>query len=120
MKTRLPEHFQSFRRRYPRVAVAHESLASACHDAGPLAERVRRLVKLGIAIGAREEGAVHAQVRQALEAGVDAESLRHVALLAIPTVGFPAAMAAASWIEDLLARRAPARAKGDQGRGGRS
>src|SRR5881628_1005374 len=115
MTPRLPEHYQSFRRRYPRVAVAY-----ACHDAGSLEDRERRLVKLGIAIGAREEGAVHAQVRQALEAGVEAEALRHVALLAIPTVGFPAAMAAFSWVEDLVARRAPARAKGDQGRAGRS
>ena len=120
MTPQLPEHFQSFRRRYPRVAGAHESLASACHDAGPLGERERRLVKLGIAIGGREEGAVHAQVRQALEAGIEAEALRHVALLAIPTVGFPAAMAAFSWVEDLVARRASPRAKGDQGRAGRS
>jgi 4-carboxymuconolactone decarboxylase len=119
MTPRLPEHYQSFRRRYPRVAVAHESLASACHDAGPLAERERRLVKLGIAVGSGDEGGVHSQVRQALEVGVEAEALRHVAMLAIPTIGFPAAMAAVSWIEDLLARRAPAKGK-DQGRAGRS
>jgi hypothetical protein len=28
--------------------------------------------------------------------------MRQVVLLAIPTIGFPAAMAAMSWVEDLL------------------
>lgn len=108
MGSRLPAHYESFRRRYGAVAVAHQRLASACHEAGPLDEKERRLVKLAVAIGKGDEGAVHAQVRQALEAGVKGDELRHVALLAVPTVGFPSAMAALSWVEDLLSKR-PAR-----------
>jgi alkylhydroperoxidase/carboxymuconolactone decarboxylase family protein YurZ len=43
---------------------------AAAHDAGPLDERTRRLVKLAIAIGARLEGAVRSHTWQAKEAGL--------------------------------------------------
>lgn len=61
---------------------------------------INRLVKLSLAIGAQSEGAVHSHVRRALEEDVSPEALEHAAILAIPTVGFPKAMAALSWIED--------------------
>ena len=47
------------------------------------------------------EGAVHSHVRRALEEGVSAEELKQVAMLAIPTTGFPTAVAALTWIEDI-------------------
>jgi alkylhydroperoxidase/carboxymuconolactone decarboxylase family protein YurZ len=97
----LPKHFVRFTEEYPGLARAYEAYGRACHAAGPLDEKARLLVKLGIAIGSRQEGAVHAQVRKALEAGLHPDALRHAALLAMPTVGFPAAMAALSWIDDL-------------------
>nr|WP_090384334.1 carboxymuconolactone decarboxylase family protein [Natronobacterium texcoconense] len=50
--------------------------------------------------GTQSEGAVHSHVRWALEEDVDPEPLRHVAALQIPTVGFPKAMAAISWIDE--------------------
>jgi 4-carboxymuconolactone decarboxylase len=97
----LPKHFVDFTKEYPDLAKAHEAYGKACHAAGPLDEKTRALIKLGIAIGSRQEGAVHAQVRKAVEAGVRADELRHAAFLAMPTIGFPAAMAALSWIDDL-------------------
>jgi alkylhydroperoxidase/carboxymuconolactone decarboxylase family protein YurZ len=44
---------------------------------------------------------VHSHVRRGLEAGIEPETLKHAAVLAIPTVGFPKAMAAITWIEDI-------------------
>jgi alkylhydroperoxidase/carboxymuconolactone decarboxylase family protein YurZ len=41
-------------------------------------------------------------MRRAIGEGIDAESLRQVALLAIPTLGLPQAVAAMTWIEDIL------------------
>jgi alkylhydroperoxidase/carboxymuconolactone decarboxylase family protein YurZ len=64
-------------------------------------ERTLRLVKLGIAIGNRSEGAVHSHVRRGLRAGIPAEELEQVALLAITTLGWPQAMAALAWITDI-------------------
>lgn len=60
-------------------------------------------VETALAIGANSEGAVHSHARRALEEGLDRDMLRHVALLAIPTLGFPAAMRALSWIDDVCA-----------------
>jgi alkylhydroperoxidase/carboxymuconolactone decarboxylase family protein YurZ len=100
----LPKHFVDFTEAYPDLAKAHEAFGRACHAAGPLDEKTRALVKLGIAIGSRQEGAVHAQVRKAAAIGLRPDALRHAAFLAMPTIGFPAAMAALSWIDDLAAR----------------
>jgi len=80
---------------------AYQGLGKACAEAGPLDARARRLVKLALAIGARSEGAVHSHARRGLEEGLSAEELRHVAKLAIPTLGFPASVAALSWIGDI-------------------
>jgi alkylhydroperoxidase/carboxymuconolactone decarboxylase family protein YurZ len=101
---RPPKRFQVFVRDFPKVAGAYEALGEACRDAGPLDDRTRALVKLALSTGARMEGAVHAHTRKALAQGIEPEALRQVALLSIPTIGFPAAMAALSWIDDLLPR----------------
>jgi 4-carboxymuconolactone decarboxylase len=101
----LPKRFVSFRNAYPVLARTYETLGTQCHRAGPLDERSRALVKLALAVGARQEGGVHAQVRKALEVGLTPDELRHVAILALPTIGFPPSMAAMSWIEDLLPAR---------------
>jgi 4-carboxymuconolactone decarboxylase len=108
-KKNLPKAFVAFGKRHGEVAGAYEALASACHEAGPLTERERSLVKLAIAVGMRHEGAVHAQVRKGLETGIEPEAMRHVALLALTTMGFPNMMAALTWMDDLLpeAEKAP-------------
>jgi alkylhydroperoxidase/carboxymuconolactone decarboxylase family protein YurZ len=37
-----------------------------------------------------------------LEAGATASEIRHTVILSIATIGFPNAMAAMSWVEDIL------------------
>jgi len=69
--------------------------------AGPIEGKALRLVKLALAIGVLSEGAVHSHVLRALEEGVTKHELKHVALLAIPTLGFPQAIKALTWIEDI-------------------
>jgi 4-carboxymuconolactone decarboxylase len=101
MSNPLPEKIEDFRKKSPAVWDAFAALASACHEqGGPLDERSRRLAKLGLAIGSQHEGAVHSATRHALEGGCTIDELRHVAILAITTLGWPAAYAALSWIED--------------------
>jgi alkylhydroperoxidase/carboxymuconolactone decarboxylase family protein YurZ len=104
MKTELPEHPASFAREHPEVWEAFETLANRCHEAGPLEAKTRRLVKLGVALGARLEGGVHAQVRNAVAEGISDEEIRHVVLLGVTTLGFPASMAALTWVNDILDR----------------
>lgn len=102
---RLPAAYTKFTRRFPKVARLHEQLGEAAAGAGPLDERTAHLVKLGMAMAARSEGAVHSHTRRALAAGATPTQVRHVAALAVPTLGFPAAVAAFTWIEDTLRKR---------------
>ena len=91
--------------RQPDVWKAYAALGEACAESGPLDTKTRRLVKLAFAIGAASEGATHSHARRGLEEGIDAGALHHVAFLAIPTLGFPRAVAALTWIEDVTKTR---------------
>ncbi len=102
---RLPKAFDEFKANYPEVFKAYEELGEACLNAGPLDAKTRELVKLGISLGADMEGAAHSHVRRALEQGANASELRHVALLALTTIGFPNMMKGLRWVEDVLEKR---------------
>ncbi len=99
----LPGRFKQFMKNYPAVASAYTALGNASQAAGPLDAKVRALVKLGIAIGMQHQGATHSHVRKAIEAGATPEEIRHAAVLAVTTLGFPRTIAALSWVEDVLA-----------------
>jgi alkylhydroperoxidase/carboxymuconolactone decarboxylase family protein YurZ len=101
----LPDVYVRFRDRFPGIAEGLDALGTVADGAGPLDERTRRLVKLGIAIGAMAEGAVRSNARKALQAGASEAEVLHVAALTVSTCGFPAAVAAFSWIEEVLAAR---------------
>src|SRR5919205_702615 len=102
----LPDIYQQFERRYPAVKQAFDALGAAEHGAGPLAERERRLIKLGIAVGAESEGAVRSHVRKLLGIGVSEAEILHSIILALTTVGFPATNAALGWAEEVLTEEA--------------
>ena len=97
----LPATDSAIATAHPDVWDAYSDLDEACADAGPIDDHTKRLVKLALAVGAQSEGAVHSHVRRGLDEDIDPETLRHVGVLAIPTLGFPKSMAALSWIEDL-------------------
>jgi alkylhydroperoxidase/carboxymuconolactone decarboxylase family protein YurZ len=96
----LPPIVAALAREHPALWEAYNQLGQAAAAAGPLDARTERLVKLAIAVGSGREGAVHSHVHRGLDAGLTTDELRHVALLAITTIGWPAAIAALSWIED--------------------
>jgi len=98
----LPDIYQRFNQDFPEVASLYHDLAEKCHKAGPLDDRTRRLVKLGIAIGLNSEGAVRSHTRRALEAGIPAEEVMHVVLLALTTTGFPTMIAAFKWATEVI------------------
>lgn len=98
-----PKPYREFISKYPTLGQAWELTAKAGLS-GPLDAREARLVKLAIAIGAEREGAVRASVRKALELGIGRDELDQVVALTAGTAGFPATVAAFSWISDELAR----------------
>jgi len=99
---KIPRHYIDFAHKYPKIVTAYENLAGQCHKAGPLSDRERVLVKLGVAIGSHTEGSVHSQVRKALELGLQPDEIRHAVLMALTSIGFPRMMAALTWVEDIL------------------
>jgi len=99
---RLPGSYHHISEEYPALIKAYEALGEAAQEAGPLDEKTRQLVKLALAIGAGLEGATHSHTRRALTAGASPEEIRHTALLAITTLGFPSMARAFTWISDVL------------------
>ena len=97
----LPSVAGDVARAYPAIWKCYSALGEACAQAGPIDQRGVRLVKLALAIGASSEGAVHSHVRRAMDEGISKEEIKQVALLAIPTLGFPQAVRALTWIEDI-------------------
>jgi len=100
----LPDIYKDFVKQHPDINIAYDALANACHKAGPLDRKTRRLIKLGIAIGLNSEGGVRSHARRALEEGITPDEIRHAVLLAFTTAGFPYMIAAYKWVEEVLAR----------------
>ncbi len=103
-KPRPPEAYREFISRYPKLAGAWERLAEAGAE-GPLDEKTARLIKLGIAVGALREGAVHSSVRKARAVGIPRAEIEQVVALAAGTLGLPATVAVYCWIRDVLRKR---------------
>ncbi len=102
MSNYLPDVYKDFQQRFPEIAKSYDELALECHQGGPLDEKTRRLIKLGIAIGLSSEGGTRSHARRALEMGISPDELRHVVLLALTTAGFPAMTAAMKWVEEVI------------------
>lgn len=98
----LPPLVQQLADQYPEVWRAYNRLGEATAEAGPLDAKTQRLVKLALAIGGGREGGVHSHVRRGQAEGITSDELRHVALLAVTTLGWPSAVRAYSWIDDEL------------------
>jgi len=102
MNEKLPHGASSVAADHPDVWQAYSELGRAVAESGPLDEKERRLIKLALAIASQSEGATHSHTRRALAEGISPEALRQVALLGIPTVGFPAAVAGLTWVQDII------------------
>ena len=105
----LPPPVEDFRTEYASVWKAFTELGDQCHKAGPLDEKTRRLVKVALCVGGGLEGGAHSAVRNALASGCTKDEIRHVAVLGISTIGFPATVRALTWISDCLPSKTEAR-----------
>jgi 4-carboxymuconolactone decarboxylase len=97
-----PDTYTRFIERHREVGEAYQELGRVVAEGGPLDRKTVQLVRLGMSIGAQHEGAVHAHARKALSSGCSPDELRHAAMLAVTTLGFPSMMAASTWVEDMI------------------
>jgi 4-carboxymuconolactone decarboxylase len=95
----VPETFKAFVARFPQLAEAHRQIGKTVDQLGPLDEKSRRLIKIGICIGAGLETAFCSHVRRALEQGVSVGELEQAVLLAMNTVGFPRTVMHWQWLQ---------------------
>ena len=100
--SQMPKFYQKLQKDYGEVMEAVDRLGKAVQNAGPLDEKVTQLIKLAAAATQKSEGAVHSHARRAMEAGASPEEIRHAVILLVPTIGYPNAAAALSWVQDLL------------------
>jgi 4-carboxymuconolactone decarboxylase len=100
--SKLPRTYRRFGVQYPDLKTAYESLGEASSQAGSLQEKVRELVKLGMAAARQSESAVKSHTHRALEVGATVDEIQHTVLLGITTIGFPATMAAFSWAQNAI------------------
>jgi AhpD family alkylhydroperoxidase len=93
----LPRAYDQFSREHPELARAYENLGEIAAGSGPLDQRTRELIKLGMAAANGSVSAVQSHVHRALEIGVSPDEIEHAILLGVNTLGFPAMMAALTW-----------------------
>ncbi len=93
----LPKGYRKFQQKYPQVYAAYETLGKTAAESGPLDEKTRELIKLGMAAARGAESAVQSHVHRALEAGATADEVEHALTLGINTLGFSSMMTALSW-----------------------
>jgi len=99
---KIPETYLRFRKNYPEIASNYEALGKSVNELGALDARTAALVKLALAVSRQREGGVHSAARKGHDAGLEPDEMRQVALMAITTIGFSSAMAAYTWVEDVV------------------
>lgn len=100
--TRLPQTYQRFKKAQPKLWRAYARLGAAAAASGPLDEKTRELIKLGMSAALRSESAVKSHTHRAREAGASADEIAHAILLGVTTIGFPAMMTALYWAQEAL------------------
>jgi alkylhydroperoxidase/carboxymuconolactone decarboxylase family protein YurZ len=101
---RPPKTYDEFSETFPDLRKAWDLLGDAAKD-GPLDEKTQRLIKLGIAIGAMREGAVHSSARKARGTGASDAELNQVVALAASIIGMPSTVAVWTWVRDTGAKK---------------
>jgi len=104
VKGGVPSTFKAFITKFPALGAAHESVARAADEAGPLDPKTLALIKIGICIGAGLESALRSHVRRAMQHGATPAEVEQAILLGMNTVGFPRTVAAWSWAQEQFSR----------------
>lgn len=99
----LPKPYQQFKKTHTKVWRAYDKLGASAAESGPLDQKTRELIKLGMAAASKSESAVHSHTHRALEAGASVAEIEHALMLGITTLGFPTMMAALTWAHEAIA-----------------
>jgi 4-carboxymuconolactone decarboxylase len=99
----VPKPYARFAARFPEVMAKNEDLGTYIHEnGGPLDEKTRWLVKLGISAVSRHDTGVTTHAKRALQAGASEAEVLHALLLVIPSCGLPVFMEAYQQYEETV------------------
>lgn len=101
----IPPFYKKVSKQFPEVMSAAAALGTTLRTAGPLDEKTTHLIQLAAAAAMQSEGSVCSHTRRALEVGASPEEISHTLLLLITTIGFPQAMAALSWSQEVAEKK---------------
>ena len=91
-KTGKPETLSDFEKHFPEIWKAYGWLRDACDHEGPLDEKTRELVKIGMETAGGRKGGLAAHIHRARRAGAAKGEILQAILLATPLVGMPAVL----------------------------
>ncbi len=103
----IPKTFRNFEEEQAAVWQAYTHLGETAARSGPLDQKHRELIKLGMAAALRARSAVQSHTHRALEAGASPEEIEHALRLGITTLGFPTMMTALAWAKSAIQSHAP-------------
>jgi 4-carboxymuconolactone decarboxylase len=87
--------FAEFKTEHPDIFEKYEALGEYIHqNGGPLDEKTRWLVKVGISAASHHQNALGTHIARARDAGATEEDILQSLFLVIPTCGFPTFMEA--------------------------
>ena len=101
-----PSFYKKVSKQFPEVMSAAAGLGTTLRTAGPIDEKTSHLIQLAAAAAMQSDGSVSSHTRRALEVGASPEEISHALLLLITTIGFPQAMAALSWSQEAMEKKA--------------
>ncbi len=99
-----PKTFRDFVAAFPALGQAHETVAKAVDETGPLDRKTCELIKIGISLGAGLESAVRSHVRRAMVHGATEAEIDQAVLLAMNTCGLPRTVAGWQWAHQQIER----------------
>ena len=102
MATITSKNYLKVKSRHPEFIAAVENLGITVKKEGPIDAKTANLIQLAVAAASQSEGSVHSHTRRSLEAGATKEEIYHAIILLTSTIGFPRAMAALSWADDVI------------------
>lgn len=99
-----PQTYLDFVAKYPALGAAHDQVAKAVEEAGPLDARTLALIKIGVCVGGGLESALRSHIRRAMAQGATQKEIEQAILLAMSTIGFPRTVAAWKCAQEQFAR----------------
>jgi len=97
-----PRSYQQFRAEHPDVYAAYEKLGESAANAGPLDQKTRELIKIGMSAAVQSRSGVQSHTHRALELGATPAEIEHAIISGISTLGFSRMMAALTWAKSAI------------------